>query len=109
MFLGNASLFTKCLFTIFVPLNPPHPNQQSDGFPLEFPLRGPQTELRTCSQNYEQTLPKLRTNRIMNKRVFLRFVRGPRMGVGSVVVASAFLGAPDFQSRGPRALVLKGF
>ena len=34
--LGNACLFTKLLFTIFVPLNPPLPNQQSDGFPLEF-------------------------------------------------------------------------
>ena len=67
-YLGNASLFTKFLFTIFVPLNPPPPNQQSDGFPLEFLLKGPQTELRTLSQNCEQTLQKLRTNRIMNKR-----------------------------------------
>ena len=32
--LESASLFTKCLFTIFVPLDPPPPNQQSDGFPL---------------------------------------------------------------------------
>ena len=69
--LGNASLFTKFLFTIFVPLNPPPPNQQNDGFPLEFLLKGPQTELRTLSQNCEQTLQKLRTNRIMNKRAFL--------------------------------------
>ena len=53
--IGNARLFTKCLFTIFVPLNPPPPNQQSDGFPLEFLLKGPQTELRTLSQNCEQT------------------------------------------------------
>ena len=70
--LGNASLFTKCLFTIFAPLNPPLSNQQSDGSPLEFLLKGPQTELRTLSQNCEQTLAKLRTNRIMNKRAFLK-------------------------------------
>ena len=38
---GNASLFTKCLFTIFVPTRPPPPNQQDDGFPLEFLLEGP--------------------------------------------------------------------
>ena len=71
--LGNASLFTKFLFTIFVPLNPPPPNQQNDGFPLELLLKEPQTELRTLSQNCEQTLQKLRTNRITNKRAFLRF------------------------------------
>ena len=74
-FLGNARLFTKFLFTILVPLDPPPPNQQSDGFPLEFLLRGPQTELRTLSQNCEQTLQKLRTNRIMNKRAFLNFLQ----------------------------------
>ena len=55
----------------FAPLNHPPPNQQNDGFPLEFLLKGPQTELRTLSQNCEQTLQKLRTNRIMNKRAFL--------------------------------------
>ena len=71
--LGNASLFTKCVFTIFVPLDPPpSPNQQSDGFPLEFLVKGPQTELRTLHQNCEQTLQKLRTNRIMNKGAFLK-------------------------------------
>ena len=37
------------------PLHPPLPNQQSDGFPLELLLRGPQTKLRTLSQNCEQT------------------------------------------------------
>ena len=73
--LGNASLFTKCLFTIFVPLDPPPPNQQSDGFPLDFLSKGPQTELRTLSQNCEQTLQKLQTNRIMNKRAFLKNCR----------------------------------
>ena len=62
--------FVHILFTIFVPLNPP-PNQQNDGFPLQFLLQGPQTELRTLSQNCEQTLQKLRTKRIMNKRAFL--------------------------------------
>ena len=66
-------MFTKFLFTIFAPLNPPPPNQQNAGFPLEFLLKGPQTELRTLSQNCEQTLQKLRTNRIMNKRAFLIF------------------------------------
>ena len=35
---------------------PPLPNQQSDGFALEFLLEGPQTELRTLSQNCEQNL-----------------------------------------------------
>ena len=54
--IGNARLFTEFLFTIFVPRNPPPPNQQNDGFPLEFLSKGPQTELRTLSQNCEQTL-----------------------------------------------------
>ena len=45
---------------------PPPPNQQSDRFPLEFLFEGPQTELRTLGQNCEQTLQKLRTNRIMS-------------------------------------------
>ena len=50
---GNAILFTKNLFTTFVPINPPsHP--ANEGFPLEFLLKGPQTELRTLSQNCEQ-------------------------------------------------------
>ena len=34
---------------------------------------------------------------------------GRKWGVGSVVVESAFLGRPDFQSRGPQTLILKGF
>ena len=69
--LGNASLFTIIFFTIFLPLNTPPLNQQNDGFPLEFLSKGPQIELRTLSQNCEKALQKLRTNRIMNKRVFL--------------------------------------
>ena len=52
--LGNACSFTKCLFTIFVPLNLPPPNQQSDGFPLEVLLKRPQTELWTLSQDRTQ-------------------------------------------------------
>ena len=71
--LGNANLFKKVLFTIFAPLNRPSPNQQSDGFPLEFLWKGPQRELRTLSQTCEQTLQKKWTNRIMNKRAFLKF------------------------------------
>ena len=55
------------------PLTPPPAKQQSDAFPLEFLLKGPQTKLRTLSQNYEQTLQKLRTNRITNKLAFLIF------------------------------------
>ena len=46
-------------------LNPPSQNSEA----LEFLWKGPQTELRTLSQNCEQTL---RTSRIVNKRVFLR-------------------------------------
>ena len=65
------TLFTKCLFMIFVPLYPPPPNQHNDGFTLEFRLKGPQTELRTLSKNCEQTLQKMRTNRITNKRAFM--------------------------------------
>ena len=79
--LGNASLFTSILFTIFAPLNPPPPNQQSAGFPLEFLLEGPQTELRTLSQNCEQTLQKLRTNRIVNKRAFLIIAKINSLGI----------------------------
>ena len=55
------------------PYPPPPPNQQNDGFPLEFLVKGPQTELRTLSQNCEQTLRKLRTNRIVKKRAFLNY------------------------------------
>ena len=36
VFIGNASLFTKILFTIFVHINPPLPNQQNEGFLLNF-------------------------------------------------------------------------
>ena len=37
------------------------------------------------------------------------YSEGREWGVGSVVVESAFLGHPDFQSRGPETLILKGF
>ena len=68
--IGNASLLTKFVFTILVPLDTPLPNQQSDGFPLEFLLKAsnkiannqpklrtnpPKIRLRTNKQNYEQT------------------------------------------------------
>ena len=49
----------------------PQPPPPQPAFPLEFLLEGPQTELQTLSQNCEQTLHKLPTNRIMNKQVFL--------------------------------------
>ena len=39
-FVGNANLFTKCLFTILVPLNPPLPTSKVRDF-LEFLLKGP--------------------------------------------------------------------
>ena len=70
-------MFTKFLFTIFAPLNPPPPNQHNDGFPLEFLLKAPQTELRTLSKNCEQTLQKLRTNRVVNKQAFLKPLNAP--------------------------------
>ena len=38
-----------------------------------FRVKGPQTELRKLSQSRGQTLGKLRTSRILNKRAFLRF------------------------------------
>ena len=66
---GNASLFMNFLFAIFVPLNPPPPNQQNDAIPLDFLSKEPQTELRTLSQNCEQTLQKLRTNRTMIRKL----------------------------------------
>ena len=34
---------------------------------------------------------------------------GRAWGVGSVVVGSGFLGRPNFQPRGPKTLILKGF
>ena len=61
--IGNASSFTKFLFTIFAPVNPPPPpNQQNDGFPLEFLLKG-------TSNRIASTQPKLRTDppKITNK------------------------------------------
>ena len=74
--LGNVSLFTMFVHNFCAPWPPP-PNQQNDGFPLEFLLKGPQTELQTLSQNCEQTLQKLRTNRIIR-----RFFAPPSMRNG---------------------------
>ena len=56
-------MFAKVLFTIFMPLNPPPPPKQHDGFPLEFLVKEPQTEFRTLSQKCE--------HKIMNKQAFL--------------------------------------
>ena len=65
----NANLPNR---TCFTRIQTPLPKQRSDGFPLEFLLKGPQAELRTStlSQNCEQTLQKLRTERIMNNGHF---------------------------------------
>ena len=73
-YLGNASLFTKFLFTILVPVNPPPSNSEVMDLVLKLYKKAPQTELRTLSQNCEQTLPKLRTNRIANKWAFLSII-----------------------------------
>ena len=61
-YLGSTGLFTISFFHNLVPLRPPLPNQQNDGFPLEFVLQGPQTELTSnriansqLSLNWEQT------------------------------------------------------
>ena len=56
--LGNAGFLTKCLFTLLGPLNPPSQNSKVMDSPFEFLLNCPQTELRTLSQNCEQTLRK---------------------------------------------------
>ena len=76
--MASCALFRKRQFVhkMSVPLNPSPRNQQSEGFPLQFPFKVPRTELRTLSQNCEQTLQKLRTNGIMNKRAFLTFCKG---------------------------------
>ena len=56
----------------FVPLNPsvPPPNQQSDGCPPEFILKGPQTELRTLSQNWATKSPKIANKQNCEQRAF---------------------------------------
>ena len=62
-FLGNASLFTKFLFTIFVPLNPPpFPTSKMEDFLLNFYKR--------TSSRIANTQPKSRTNppKIANKQ-----------------------------------------
>ena len=58
--IGHAILFTIFVHDFGAAFPPLPPKQQSDGF--ESVLKEPQTELRTLSQNCEQTLPKLRTN-----------------------------------------------
>ena len=37
-----------------MPFKPPFPKQQSDGFPLEFRLKGSQIKFRTLSENCTQ-------------------------------------------------------
>ena len=61
------------LFTVVVPLSPPHPNQQSDGFPLEFLLKGPQTNPPKIAnkQKYDQTGVSVLNHRGTKIRVFL--------------------------------------
>ena len=70
----SPSLFTTFLFTNSVLLNSPLPNQQSDGFPLEFVLQDLKPKFQH-SKLRAKALPKLRTNRIMNRRAFLIFTQ----------------------------------
>ena len=53
--MGKREFVHKIWFTILVPLSHPLPEQRSDGLPVEYLLKDPQTELRTLG-------PKLRTN-----------------------------------------------
>ena len=55
------------------PFPPPHPPSKMMDFLMNFYSKDLKTKLRTLSKNCEQTLQKLRTNRIMNKRAFLIF------------------------------------
>ena len=88
-FLGNANLFTTFLFTILVPLySPPFPISKVMDFLLNLYFR---TSNRLAStQNYGQTLPKVRTNRIMNRRAFLIFTKC--CGISSLALGMFFSG-----------------
>ena len=44
----------------------------------------------------------------IHKYIYI-YTEGREWGVGSIVVESAFLWRPNFQSKGPKTLVLKGF
>ena len=48
--LWNANFHKMFVLTSVVPLDPPFPKYGGDGFPLEFGLEWPQTELQTLSQ-----------------------------------------------------------
>ena len=63
MFIGNARLFTKFLFTIFVPLAPP-PSQPAKWWISSW------TSIKRTSNRIASTQPKLRTNppKIANKQ-----------------------------------------
>ena len=88
--IGNASLFTKVLFTIFVPLDPP-PSQPAKWWISSWiAITRTSNRIANISQNWEQTLQILRTNRIMNKRVLTKennahifFLFGWQRGLGS--------------------------
>ena len=75
--LRTSNLFTKCLFIVLLPLNPPPSQQENDGFSLEFihwkalKQNCEHSAKIALSENCEQTLWKSRTKRIMNKRAFL--------------------------------------
>ena len=56
---------------LLCPLTPPLPNQQSDGFPLEFLLKDLKQNCEHAAKLANKPSKKLRTNRIMNKRAFL--------------------------------------
>ena len=72
----NANLFEKCLFTIFVPINPPLPKQRSYRFLLNLYEKAVKQNCEHSAKIENKTLRKLQTNRIMNKWAFLKYYFG---------------------------------
>ena len=60
-----------CLFTCLVLLNPPPPKTAKRWISSWISLKRPWNRIANTQPNCEQTLRKLRTHRIMNKRAFL--------------------------------------
>ena len=70
--LGNASLFTKFLFTIFVPITPP--SQSAKRWTSScFSIKRTSNRIANTQPKLRTTLQKARTNRIMNKWAFLNY------------------------------------